>query len=92
MKEEITNWWLALINMRLKFNCLMANKHRYGHKGIDPSVVMKMWNSVLQDERGLPENWISDAGVSVGMRAGGLWATTASFTQCSCSESHTAPV
>ena len=48
----------------------MANKCRYGHKAIDLSVVMKMWNSVLQDKRGLPENWISDAGVLVGMRAG----------------------
>ena len=68
--EELTNRWLALINTRLKLDCLMANKHRYGHKAIDPRVVMKTWNGVLQDERGLPENWISDAGVLVGMRAG----------------------
>jgi len=70
MREEITNRWLALINTRLKLDCLMADKRRYGRKAIDPSVVMKTWNGMLQDERGLPENWISDAGVLVGMRAG----------------------
>ena len=68
--EELTNRWLALINTRLKLDCLMANKHRYGHKAIDLRVVMKTWNGMLQDERGLPENWILDAGVLVGMRAG----------------------
>ena len=58
-----------MINTRLKLDCLMADKRRYGHKAIDPRVVMKTWNGVLQDERGLPENWISDARVLVGMRA-----------------------
>jgi len=65
---EISSRWLALINTRLKLNCLMANRQKFGCKAIDPVIVMKMWNSVLHDERGLPDNWILEPWVLVGMR------------------------
>jgi len=48
----------------------MLGKHLglFHHKAIDPVVVMKMWNGVLHDERGLPDNWILEPRVLVGMR------------------------
>ena len=54
--------------MRLKFDCLMSNKRRYGRKAIDPKIVRKTWDGVLQDEQGLPDKWVYESGVLVGMR------------------------
>ena len=68
-KAEVESRWLAMVNMRLKFDCLMTDKKRYGHKAIDPEVVRRTWDGVLFDKRGLSENWVSKAGVLVGMRA-----------------------
>ena len=33
-REEATNWWLALINTRLKLDYLMKNRQKYGHKSL----------------------------------------------------------
>ena len=66
---KIVSRWLAVINMRLKFDCLMSDKRRYGCKAIDPEIVRKTWDRVLQDEQGLPDNWVYESGVLVGMRA-----------------------
>ena len=51
MREEVTNRWLALINTRLKLDCQMADKQQYGRKAIDPTVVMRTWNSILVTTR-----------------------------------------
>jgi hypothetical protein len=32
------------VNTRLKLDCLMANRQRFGRQAIDPIVVMKTWN------------------------------------------------
>ncbi|EDR00572.1 uncharacterized protein LACBIDRAFT_334020 [Laccaria bicolor S238N-H82] len=37
-------------------------------KAIDPEIVRKTWDGVPHDEQGLPDNWISESGVLVGMR------------------------
>ena len=66
---EIVSRWLAAINLRLKFDCLMTDRTRYGRKAIDSELVRKTWDGVLHDEQGLPENWVSQSGVLVGMRA-----------------------
>ena len=68
-KAEVESRWLAMVNMRLKFDCLMTDKKCYGHKAIDPEVVRRTWDGVLFDERGLSETWVSEAGDLVGMRA-----------------------
>ena len=68
-KAEVESRWLAMVNMRLKFDCLMTDKKHYGRKAIDPKVVRRTWDGVLFDERGLSENWVLEAGDLVGMRA-----------------------
>ena len=65
---EIESRWIAMINTKLKFDCLMTDRRRYGRKAINPEVVRKTWNGVLSDERSLPDDWVSEAGVLVGMR------------------------
>lgn len=67
-KAEIAGRWLSMVNTRLKLDCLMTNKARYGCKALNPVMVKQTWNNVLHDERGLPDNWISESGVLVGMR------------------------
>jgi hypothetical protein len=67
-ESEIISRWLHMVNTRLKLDCLMANRSRYGRKAIKPDMVERTWNNVLHDERGLPENWVLDSGVLVGMR------------------------
>ena len=67
-RAEIVGRWLAAINMRLKFDCLMTDRRRYDRKAVDPELVRKTWSGVLHDEQNLPDDWLSEAGVLVGMR------------------------
>jgi len=68
-KDEIVGRWLAMINMRLKLDCLMTDKRHYDHKAIDPKLVQRTWDGVLHDEQGLPDNWVAESGVLVATRA-----------------------
>jgi len=56
-----------MVNARLKLDCLLTNKKRYGHKATNPGVVEQTWCNVLHDERGLPDRWVMDSEVLVGM-------------------------
>jgi len=69
MVAEIVGRWLAVTNMHLKLDCLMMDRMWYDHKAIDSELVQKAWDGVLHNEQGLPENWVSQSGVLVGMRA-----------------------
>ncbi|KAF5388106.1 hypothetical protein D9615_000030 [Tricholomella constricta] len=66
-KDEIQNKWLQAINKRLKFDCLMTDKNRYGRKALRPSLVKNTWKGVLRNEEQLPINWTYSTGVLVGM-------------------------
>jgi ribonuclease HI len=67
-ETEIHNRWLAMINNRLSMDCLMTNKRRYGRKALKPKDVMLTWNGVLMDQENLPDNWLWQSGVLVGIR------------------------
>jgi ribonuclease HI len=67
-KTEIHNRWLAIINKRLKLDCITADRGRYGKKAIKPFKVKQTWSRVLQNESNLPEDWIWQSGVLVGIR------------------------
>ncbi|KAG1773495.1 ribonuclease H-like protein [Suillus occidentalis] len=64
---EILNRWIHAINMRLKFDRLLTDSKRYGKKAIKIDTVLKTWSSLLKDEDNLPDNWIHQKGVLVGM-------------------------
>ena len=67
-EAEIANQWLNMVNTRLKLDCLMTDKKRYGRKATNPDKVEQTWCNVLHDERGLPDGWIVNSEVLVGMR------------------------
>ena len=69
-ESEIVACWLHMINGRLRIDCLMASTKRYGRKAVNRDMVEQTWRNVLHDERGLPDDWVLDSGVLVGMRAG----------------------
>jgi hypothetical protein len=64
---EIHNRWVACINIRLKHDRILADPVRYGKKAIKPDLVLKTWSGVLMDEHNLPDDWIRQTGVLVGI-------------------------
>jgi len=66
-KKEARERWLHAINKRLKFDCLMTDKRKYGKKALRPTLVDKTWWQVLKNKEDLPEDWIREYGVLVGI-------------------------
>ena len=46
-KEEVQKVWLNVINRRLRLDCLLTDKHKYGKKAIRQPLVEKTWWGVL---------------------------------------------
>ena len=66
-ENEIHNKWVKAINMRLKFDKLQMDTKRYGSCAIKADLVLKTWSGVLLNEGNLPDNWIWESGVLVGI-------------------------
>ncbi|KAJ7940068.1 hypothetical protein B0H13DRAFT_2226252 [Mycena leptocephala] len=65
--SEIHNSWIACINKRLKTDRLLTDTSRYGSRALDIKTVVKTWDGVLMDNENLPDNWIWQSGVLVGV-------------------------
>ncbi|KAG1789812.1 uncharacterized protein HD556DRAFT_1433543 [Suillus plorans] len=66
-ETEIYNKWLHVINTRLKFDRLLTDSKRYGKKALKVETVLKTWSGLLLHEDNLPDNWVHNTGVLVGM-------------------------
>jgi len=66
-ENEIHNRWVKTMNMRLKFDKLQSDTKRYGSRAIRADLVLKTWSGVLLNEDNLPDNWIWESGVLVGI-------------------------
>ncbi|KAJ7488206.1 hypothetical protein FB451DRAFT_1025532 [Mycena latifolia] len=65
---EIRNKWLHAINQRLLFDRILTNHEKYGKQNsIKSSLVLQTWSSTLLNEEDLPENWIKEPRVLVGI-------------------------
>jgi hypothetical protein len=64
---EIHNKWVNIINSRLKLDKILTNSHRYGNKAIPKDKVLETWSGVLYDEESLPDDWIKQSEVLVGI-------------------------
>ena len=53
--------------MRLKFDKLQTDTKRYGSRAIKADLVLKTWSGVLLNKENLPDNWIWESGVLVGI-------------------------
>ncbi|EIM91486.1 uncharacterized protein STEHIDRAFT_48463 [Stereum hirsutum FP-91666 SS1] len=65
--NEIHNKWVFTINQRLSLDRSACNKRKFGPKATRPDLVLKTWNGTLFNEKNLPENWLWQAGVLVGI-------------------------
>ncbi|KAJ7716819.1 hypothetical protein DFH07DRAFT_1013332, partial [Mycena maculata] len=66
-EREIRNRWLRIVNNRIALDCALTDSVKYGHRGLKKSVVCKTWSKVLLNEDRLPEDWMRETGVLVGI-------------------------
>ncbi|KAJ7049615.1 hypothetical protein C8F01DRAFT_1222526 [Mycena amicta] len=67
-EAKIHNRWLAIINERLEMDKSLTNRRRFGKiHSIHPRLVLDTWRDTLADETQLPDDWIRQDGVLVGM-------------------------
>jgi hypothetical protein len=58
------------VNQRLKQDCIMTDRNLFKKKAIPKGVVLNTWKGVLRNEKDLPKDWITEAGVLVRMQSG----------------------
>ncbi|KAJ3735476.1 hypothetical protein DFJ43DRAFT_1214396 [Lentinula guzmanii] len=66
---EVKHRWKKTIESRLELDCLRV-KMKHTGKHIDNKLVKSTWNEVLNGRDNLPENWMEESGVLVGIRSG----------------------
>ncbi|KAJ7748895.1 hypothetical protein B0H16DRAFT_1319529 [Mycena metata] len=65
---EIHNRWVALINERLEIDRNLTNHMRFGKQNsLPPSLVLETWKGTLFDEAKLPQMWLREPEVLVGI-------------------------
>ncbi|KAJ7721944.1 hypothetical protein DFH07DRAFT_1007291, partial [Mycena maculata] len=66
-EREIRNRWLRIVNNRIALDCALTESAKYGHRSLKKSIVCKTWSKVLLDEDRLPDDWMRETGVLVGI-------------------------
>ncbi|KAK0433141.1 hypothetical protein EV421DRAFT_1690382, partial [Armillaria borealis] len=66
-KDEIWNLWINAMNKRLTIDRVLVNKRRYDSRALKKAVVLSTWRGTLLNEKALPEDWLDQNGVLVGM-------------------------
>ncbi|KAJ7643412.1 hypothetical protein DFH06DRAFT_999150 [Mycena polygramma] len=65
---EIHNKWVSVINERLLFDRILTNETKYGkHASVSPSLVLQTWGKTLKSEESLPNDWLREPEVLVGV-------------------------
>ncbi|PBK66693.1 hypothetical protein ARMSODRAFT_989329 [Armillaria solidipes] len=59
--------WHTQQEIRNRLDCAMANAKRYGKKALEEDTVLQTWHNTLQNEDSLPDNWVREPGVLVGI-------------------------
>ena len=67
--NEVRSKWLAAVNLRLELDRKMTNP-KYEKKALNKSLVLGTWKGVLKNEQDLPDDWIREDGVLVGIDIG----------------------
>ncbi|KAJ7758994.1 hypothetical protein DFH07DRAFT_940193 [Mycena maculata] len=66
-EREIRNRWLRIVNNRIALDCALTESAKYGHRSLKKSIVCKTWSKVLLDEDRLPDDWMRETRVLVGI-------------------------
>ncbi|KAM5543386.1 hypothetical protein V8D89_002971 [Ganoderma adspersum] len=67
--QEVMNRWYATINQRLSLDRRTA-AISVGKRSLNPASVEAIWTPVLDKKDELPEHWVVDCGVLVGIKRG----------------------
>ncbi|KAJ7739346.1 hypothetical protein B0H16DRAFT_1219399, partial [Mycena metata] len=66
--NEVHNRWVKTINGRLEIDINLTNRLKYGKQhAITPSLVLDTWRGTLHRKGELPEDWLREPGVLVGI-------------------------
>ncbi|KAK7013690.1 hypothetical protein R3P38DRAFT_2545700 [Favolaschia claudopus] len=65
---EIHNRWISAMNAALRRDQILSNTFKFGDLARKEHVVLETWSGVLLNEDSLPDNWINERGVLVGIR------------------------
>jgi hypothetical protein len=68
-EDEIHNRWVAKINHRLSIDKMLSSESRFEKKAIPVQLVIDTWKGTLAEEQTLPNNWVRQSGVLVGIRS-----------------------
>ncbi|KAJ3729800.1 hypothetical protein C8R42DRAFT_570274 [Lentinula raphanica] len=66
---EVQKRWKTTIESRLELDCLLMNG-KFLKGQLDKRVVERTWQEVLTEQDNLPEDWMGEAGVLVGLPTG----------------------
>ncbi|KIY53916.1 hypothetical protein FISHEDRAFT_25043, partial [Fistulina hepatica ATCC 64428] len=67
--EHIKSLWLQVVNTRLSIDRLSTNRLKFGKAALKREAVLKTWSGVLLNEDSLPDDWIMEPRVLVGITA-----------------------
>ncbi|KAJ7698529.1 hypothetical protein B0H16DRAFT_1349472 [Mycena metata] len=66
--SEVHNRWVKIMNGRLEMDINLTNKLKYGKQHVvTPSLVLDTWKGTLHREGELPDDWLREPGVLVGI-------------------------
>ncbi|KAF5343921.1 hypothetical protein D9758_012103 [Tetrapyrgos nigripes] len=66
--REIENRWIHMVNERIQLDRRMTSR-KYGSKGVSPNLVRATWQGLLMREHTLPDDWVTNTGVLVGIES-----------------------
>ncbi|KAJ6523970.1 hypothetical protein DFH09DRAFT_937542, partial [Mycena vulgaris] len=67
-ENEIHNRWVHAMNERLDVDRFLATEHPGDNPNfISPAIVLRTWSRVLYEELELPDNWLREPQVLVGI-------------------------
>ncbi|KAL1678588.1 hypothetical protein EV122DRAFT_177620, partial [Schizophyllum commune] len=66
-EQHIRSRWLQTMNNRLTLDREMTKSYKYGKRAIQKEVVLTTWCGVLHEELSLPEDWLNEPRVLVGV-------------------------
>ncbi|KAJ7708018.1 hypothetical protein B0H16DRAFT_1345126 [Mycena metata] len=67
-KDNVHNRWLKMVNAALTKDRILTDETRFRPLSFKKQLVLDTWSGLLMDEDSLPDDWIHEKGVLVGIR------------------------
>ncbi|KAJ6482425.1 hypothetical protein C8R45DRAFT_1001385 [Mycena sanguinolenta] len=66
--NEVHNRWVRAMNDRLQIDINLTDRKRFGKQyTVAPALVLETWNGTLLQNDELPDDWLKEPGVLVGI-------------------------